>query len=476
VLDHKMRKSLLRSFRKTVNASVDNVAKVLSFRDWSVPFEWILDRDISAFDANCQRGCIVSPELVKELMIESLEVEELPEQRGHKMEIKWNTTQRAVESDNIAFSVTPKAPSCSTIVVRADAVERELCSDICKKISCNTQKSPPPLTGLRGKTQVPWTSTTLVCSDDNAPPSCVVKSSRTQTGQLPASVKRSVVEAIEKHGFAVVEDPSLSQVGESVPQAVQCRFHSAEAIITDLFSFLRNSHYGAMSTWSDGTSWQEVGNNDASAIATAATQKQQQQEFSGSEAHLDGAYQSTLLDLHTDCTYFIDCPKLQAFGCILTTPTTKGGETTLADGAAAAMRLHELHPDHFDVLSRVPVGGRYHKEGRWYESHRPVISLTPCGSFIERVSFNNSDRIPMDLSLSVSELQDFYRAYYAFHKLVHQQAIRFLLKPGQILFFDNHRTLHGRLQFAGPRVMCGAYIGTDEYFSALRTHAHMPQT
>jgi trimethyllysine dioxygenase len=33
---------------------------------------------------------------------------------------------------------------------------------------------------------------------------------------------------------------------------------------------------------------------------------------------------------------------------------------------------------------------------------------------------------------------------------------------------DNHRVLHGRSAFSGPRRMCGAYIGADEYHSRLR--------
>ena len=40
-------------------------------------------------------------------------------------------------------------------------------------------------------------------------------------------------------------------------------------------------------------------------------------------------------------------------------------------------------------------------------------------------------------------------------------------KIGSMLIFDNHRCLHARTAFAGPRIMSGSYISLDDYFSAL---------
>lgn len=156
----------------------------------------------------------------------------------------------------------------------------------------------------------------------------------------------------------------------------------------------------------------------------------------------------------------------------------------MADGLAVAGALAELYPHYFRLLCSVPVGGRYHREGRVYEAFRPVITMRPTATtvtrnnvadFVERISFNNADRCPLLIGAqsgiwSSTELRQFYAAYHKFHELAHSKefAIKFLLRPGQFLFFDNHRVLHGRLQFSGPRVMCGAYVGTDEYFSSLK--------
>jgi alpha-ketoglutarate-dependent taurine dioxygenase len=133
--------------------------------------------------------------------------------------------------------------------------------------------------------------------------------------------------------------------------------------------------------------------------------------------------------------------------------------------------MRREHRDLFDVLCRVKVKGVYEREGRKYNMRSPVISLGEDGK-THRVAFNNADRASMEgHSLSVEELRAFYRAYYEFHRIAHNSCIKFLLRPGYLLFFDNQRTLHGRLPYSGPRVMCGAYIGSDEYYSELHTSA-----
>jgi alpha-ketoglutarate-dependent taurine dioxygenase len=309
---------------------------------------------------------------------------------------------------------------------------------------------------------------------------------------------------------------------------VMQRKEAAERVILNTFSVLRNSHYGLMSTWSASDSWKLTNNNNsqtagkgnssgsvrssskanadkASGVGVKKSQKKSSATPSspsssssslsasattpsapdGDSAHLDGAWAPTLLDLHTDGTYFLDCPKLQAFGCIYSDPVkTVGGETTLADGFSIAGELAEKHPNLFRLLTTVPVGGRYEKEGKVYEAYRPVITLRPTAECItrgnvaqhvERISFNNSDRIPLMLGAqtgiwSAYELRTFYHAYYKFHELSHSPefSLDFTLRPGQLLFFDNHRVLHGRLSYTGPRVMCGAYVGSDEYYSSLK--------
>lgn len=473
-----MQRTLLRSFRKTVDAlartvvHADNVAKTFAIGDWSVPFQWILDHDALALDANSQRSCVVSPEIAEALEVAEVNVEQRHPVRDEvKVDVIWKPTAVTVTAP--PHSTACVAPSRSSVVVRSSSTEARV-------PLLKSRLGEPGSASRRALSESFLTSSPLVWepkdlpqqSPNTVPPAVVVKDFLSN----PASKKRDVMHTIEVFGFAVVEDASL-QASESTATSsvdvVKIRCSNAERIILDTFSILRHSHYGAMSTWSDGDAWKEESCTTTSFAAEyhhnpGGERADVDASYPISSSHPDGAYMSTSLDLHTDCTYFVDCPKVQAFGCIFTTPRTFGGESTLADGLYAAKRLFHEDINAFHLLSRVPVGGRYKKEGRWYESYRPVITLRADGCKIETISFNNSDRIALDADLSAGEMRDFYAAYYKFHKLVHDNSIRFLLKPGQLLAFDNHRVLHGRLQFSGPRVMCGAYIASDEYYSALR--------
>lgn len=466
-----MKKTLVRGFRSTLSVfasrvQIDNVSKTLSFGSWRVPFEWILDRDILSFDKNCQRGCVVCPDLVQ-----TMEAEQIDEAAGSdEVTIAWRTSGSGALSDipTPPGSIPCVPPIKSKIHLPSEASEHPEQTSV----NASQLESPNMLTK-----KIQWTTTSIYGPheelDKDEPPQRTLVNSFNSN---PETKKSDVVQTIEKFGFCIGCDEALRRTGASTSTAlVQKRCDAAENMIRTTFSVLRNSHYGAMSTWSDSDSWKEVGvtldsvsYENAGGALSAFSTNNGAVEFKESSSHLDGAYMSSLLDLHTDCTYFMDCPKVQVFGCIFSTPNTVGGETTLADGFYVAELLRRSYPECFDILTRVPVGGRYKKEGRWYESYRPVISVSPSRR-VERITFNNSDRIPMGLALSTAEeMRDFYKAYYKFHQLVHENSIRFLLKPGMMLFFDNHRVLHGRLQFSGPRVMCGAYIASDEYFSALR--------
>jgi gamma-butyrobetaine dioxygenase/trimethyllysine dioxygenase len=58
------------------------------------------------------------------------------------------------------------------------------------------------------------------------------------------------------------------------------------------------------------------------------------------------------------------------------------------------------------------------------------------------------------------EMEDWYRAYDRFAQLVRHPAhqLRFGLNEGDFLLYDNHRMLHARTGFRGPRWVRGIYF------------------
>jgi gamma-butyrobetaine dioxygenase len=74
------------------------------------------------------------------------------------------------------------------------------------------------------------------------------------------------------------------------------------------------------------------------------------------------------------------------------------------------------------------------------------------------------------LRLSADECRSFYAAYRHFGELLRQERfqVRTLLGNGDVVVFDNRRTLHGRTGFASakhPRHVRGCYLTRDSVYS-----------
>ena len=66
-----------------------------------------------------------------------------------------------------------------------------------------------------------------------------------------------------------------------------------------------------------------------------------------------------------------------------------------------------------------------------------------------------------------------YRALRAFTQILRRPAmeLRIRLRPGDMLAFDNRRSLHGRAAFdpnSGSRRLHGCYVDIDEFMSRIR--------
>jgi gamma-butyrobetaine dioxygenase len=176
---------------------------------------------------------------------------------------------------------------------------------------------------------------------------------------------------------------------------------------------------------------------------------------------IDLAYTSLSLDPHTDNPYRAPVPGIQLLHCLAN--RTRGGLSTLVDGFAVAQALREEEAQAFEILSRTPVRFKYIDAGTELTASAPPIELDVTGA-LKAVHFSpRLDFVPL---FAPEQLEAYYRARRLFdHRLrAPEFEIRFLLKEGDLVMFDNCRLLHGRTGFdptEGLRHLQGCYIDID---------------
>jgi gamma-butyrobetaine dioxygenase len=179
------------------------------------------------------------------------------------------------------------------------------------------------------------------------------------------------------------------------------------------------------------------------------------------------AYSDLGLGLHTDNPYREPVPGFQALHCLVASP--EGGDNLFADGFAIAAHLRETEPEHFRRLTTTLVPFRYRSRDAELASHRPLIELDAAGEVIA-VHYNNRSIAPLDLPPDAME--PFYAAYRALALAL--RAPRFAahvkLAAGELVVFDNRRTLHGRTAYSSARHarhLQGCYLSRDSVLSTL---------
>jgi gamma-butyrobetaine dioxygenase len=133
------------------------------------------------------------------------------------------------------------------------------------------------------------------------------------------------------------------------------------------------------------------------------------------------------------------------------------------DGFAVAKALRERDPQAFEVLSSTPVRFKYIDSGTELTASAPPIELDVTG---ELKAIHFSPRLDFVPPFAHETLDVYYRARRAFdHRLRSAEyELRFLLKDGDLVMFDNCRLLHGRTGFDvadGLRHLQGCYIDID---------------
>ena len=121
----------------------------------------------------------------------------------------------------------------------------------------------------------------------------------------------------------------------------------------------------------------------------------------------------------------------------------------------------------FKILSTIEVPGNYIGDGVFLEAKRPIFRLDSDDQLLQ-VSFNNYDRAAFRLENELTV--KFYDAIKKFDLLANNKEYqwRHILKPGELLIFNNWRILHGRSVFKGIRKISGCYINKEDFDSSCR--------
>ena len=142
----------------------------------------------------------------------------------------------------------------------------------------------------------------------------------------------------------------------------------------------------------------------------------------------------------------------------------------MVDGFAIAEYLKKKNKDLFNILSSTKVRFRFVDKDIILENWGEIIELDDNKN---PKHIRHSPRLDYVSILDKKKLEKFYKARRLFSKLCASKKfeLKFKLEKGDIIMFDNHRTLHGRTAFnqsEGKRFLIGCYIDHDSTEGKLR--------
>ena len=175
----------------------------------------------------------------------------------------------------------------------------------------------------------------------------------------------------------------------------------------------------------------------------------------------DLAYTAIELLAHTDQPYRRPVPGIQMLHCLHN--AAPGGDSTLVDGLAAAEWLAAADPAAYDAMVETPMDFRYDMGTDTVVNRGYTIEVDRSGRF-RRMNFNTKLDVPIPGPGVL--LDDYYRGRRMLTEWLNDPAhqVTFRLEPGDLMFMDNHRVLHGRTAFdatRGARHLQGCYIDHD---------------
>ncbi|WP_439888011.1 TauD/TfdA family dioxygenase [Pseudomonas sp. MBLB4123] len=175
----------------------------------------------------------------------------------------------------------------------------------------------------------------------------------------------------------------------------------------------------------------------------------------------DLAYTGVHLGPHTDNPYRDPVPGIQLLHCLIN--ETSGGLSTLVDSVRVVSELAATDPEGYRLLKDTAVKFRFIDRGTELVSHKPIIKTDAQGRTLGVHYSPRLDGLPL---LPVEHMKAFHRARQRLGQLFCDPAyeIRFPLRAGELMLFDNSRVLHGRTGFdhsEGRRHLQGCYIDLD---------------
>lgn len=175
----------------------------------------------------------------------------------------------------------------------------------------------------------------------------------------------------------------------------------------------------------------------------------------------DLAYTTIELLAHTDQPYRRPVPGIQMLHCIAN--EAPGGDSTLVDGLAAAEALATEHPDWHAALVDTEVVFRYDMGTDTVVNRSHLLEYDREGRY-RQIRFNT--KIDEPVIRPGADLDAFYAGRRWLCEWLNdpEHQVTFRLEPGDIMFMDNQRALHGRTAFdaaQGHRHLQGCYIEHD---------------
>jgi gamma-butyrobetaine dioxygenase len=183
----------------------------------------------------------------------------------------------------------------------------------------------------------------------------------------------------------------------------------------------------------------------------------------------DLAYRPVPLGAHTDNPYREPVPGVQLLHCLVN--ETTGGLSTLVDSLAVAEALREQDPEGLQLLASTPVRFRFIDANEELIERRPIVQRDVNGRITGVHYSPRLDYLPLLDATTTRRLQ---RARRRLSELFADPRfeLRFPLRAGELMMFNNSRVLHGRTAYdpdEGRRHLQGCYIDLDGPRSLYRT-------